>query len=87
MSGNLFPESPLSIERRSVISFISLLVLSKTPILSCEAAGETQSLPFLQRISLTAKDLEEEVEFFTKGLGLRLRQVCIAFSSQSCIIC
>jgi hypothetical protein len=52
-------------------------MLCKDSVLLREAANaaETPSASFLQRISLTAKDLEEEVEFFTSGLGFRLRQV------------
>jgi hypothetical protein len=70
-------QSSTPLERRSFLSLSFFFMLCKDSVLHREAANaaETPSASFLQRISLTAKDLEEEVEFFTSGLGFRLRQV------------
>jgi hypothetical protein len=53
-----------------------MLTLTTAPIFPFKAAATASpQAPFLQKISLVANDLEEEVEFFTKGLGMRLKQV------------
>ena len=72
----LQPSMP--VERRSFISILYFLTLAPNLPREATAATAPQSAPFLQRVSLTAKDLEEEVDFFTKGLGFRLRQVGVS---------
>jgi hypothetical protein len=66
----------MSLERRSFLTLIPMLTLTTAPIFPFKAAATASpQAPFLQKISLVANDLEEEVEFFTKGLGMRLKQV------------
>ena len=66
----------MSLERRSFLTLLPILTLTAASNFPFKAASATApQVPYLQKISLAANDLEEEVDFFTKGLGMRIKQV------------